>query len=108
MEIRLHILLIILGTGLVTLIPRVLPLLLLRNINLPDTFLTWLRFVPITVMTALLAQELFMKNNQLAFLSHPLELIAIIPTILVAIIFRSLLVTVVVGVISMALLRYFF
>ncbi len=108
MEIRLDILLIIIGTGLVTLIPRILPLMLLSRIHLPDAFLTWLRFIPITVMTALLAQELFMKNNQLTFTGHPIELIAIIPTILIAIIFRSLLVTVIGGVICVALLRYLY
>lgn len=108
MEIHLDVLLIILGTGLVTLIPRVLPLVLLSKINLPGWFLTWLRFIPVTVMTALLTEELFVKNHHISLLGRPFELIAIIPSFLAAIFFRSLLGTVVVGVVSVALLRTFF
>lgn len=108
MEVRLSIFLIILGAGIVTIIPRVLPLMLLSKIHLPDAFLTWLRFIPITVMTALLMQELFTKNNHLLFSGNLMELMAIIPAILTAIIFRSLLGTVLIGVVCVALLRTLF
>lgn len=108
MEMRIDILLLALGAGLVTLIPRILPLIVLSKIKLPAWVLTWLSFIPITVMTALLAESLFMKNHQLSLLGNPLQLIAIIPSILVAIIFRSLLGSVVVGVLCMMLLRYWF
>ncbi|OTQ82041.1 branched-chain amino acid ABC transporter, partial [Bacillus subtilis subsp. subtilis] len=39
MELRLDILLIVLGTGIVTLLPRVIPLLFLSKIELPKWFL---------------------------------------------------------------------
>ncbi|CAN5411623.1 AzlD domain-containing protein [soil metagenome] len=107
MQVRLDILFIILGAGLVTLIPRVLPLMILSKIHLPDWFLSWLSFIPITIMTALLAAELFTQNHHLTLAGNSLELIAIVPSIVVAILFRSLLGTVIAGVLCMALLRYF-
>jgi branched-subunit amino acid transport protein len=108
MEIRWEILLIILGTGIVTLIPRVLPLLFLSKIELPKWFLDWLHFVPVTVMTALLAQEILFEDNQFAPMANKFELLAMIPTFLVAIFFKSLLGAVLVGMISVSLLRWFF
>jgi branched-subunit amino acid transport protein len=108
MEVRWEILLIIIGTGIVTLIPRVLPLLFLSKIDLPKWFLDWLHFVPVTVMTALLAQEILFENNEFAPLANKFEIMAIVPTFLVAIVFKSLLGSVLVGMASVSLLRWVF
>ena len=58
MDVRPEILLLILGCGLVTLLPRVLPLVLLRKVAFPGWLQDWLSYIPVTVMAALVAQEL--------------------------------------------------
>lgn len=107
MEINPYILLIIIGSAIVTFVPRVLPLIFLSRIALPDWAMRWLGYVPIAVMAALVGQEIFLDDGKLSF-SNNLELWAAIPTFAVAILTRSLLGTVLVGIISMMLLRLLF
>ncbi|WP_307589010.1 AzlD domain-containing protein [Paenibacillus wynnii] len=104
---RMDIFLIIIGAALVTFIPRVLPLMLLSRINLPEWGMRWLNYVPIAVMAALVAQALFIQDDQFSLSSNNLELIAALPTFWVAVKTRSLLGTVVVGMISLMVLRFF-
>lgn len=108
MEISSYVLLIIIGSAVVTFIPRVLPLALLSRIQIPDWGINWLKHVPIAVMAALLAQELFISDNQFSITDHLLELGAAIPTFIIAILTRSLLGTVLIGLASLMLLRFFF
>ncbi|MDQ0194367.1 branched-subunit amino acid transport protein [Paenibacillus wynnii] len=103
----MDIFLIIIGAALVTFIPRVLPLMLLSRINLPEWGMRWLNYVPIAVMAALVAQALFIQDDQFSLSSNNLELIAALPTFWVAVKTRSLLGTVVVGMISLMVLRFF-
>ncbi|WHY87199.1 AzlD domain-containing protein [Neobacillus novalis] len=106
MEVRGAILLIILGTALVTFIPRVLPLMVLSRFELPEWATRWLSFIPISVMAALVGQEIFMADGKLALSTGNVEILAAIPTFLVAIKTRSLLATVLSGIISLMVLRY--
>lgn len=108
MEVRGTILLIILGTAIVTFIPRVLPLMVLSRMQLPQGVIQWLKHVPVAVMAALVAQELFLSDDKFSLLPNKLELLAFLPTLAVAIYTRSLLGTVLVGLISMMGLRFFF
>ncbi|MBT2290869.1 AzlD domain-containing protein [Paenibacillus albidus] len=108
MEIRMEIFLIIAGAALVTFVPRVLPLMLLSRINLPDWGMRWLNYVPIAVMSALIAEELFIQDGELSLLASNMEWIAALPTFWVAIRTRSLLGTVITGILSLMLLRFFF
>lgn len=103
MEVNTNILLMIIGAAIVTMIPRVLPLVLLSRIKIPEWGMRWLNFVPIAVMSALVGQELFVPGGKLSF--GP-ELIAALPTLAVAAFTRSLLGTVLTGIVSMMLLRY--
>lgn len=106
MTVRPAILLLILGMALVTYLPRMLPILLLSRLRMPPLLLRWLEFVPVAVLSALLASGLLVKEGQLALPpAHP-ELLAALPTFLVAIKSRSLMGTVVTGLLSMALLRW--
>lgn len=107
MEINLYILLIILGSAIVTFVPRVLPLVVLSRITLPDWGMRWLSYVPIAVMAALVGQELMLQDGKLLFHKN-LELLAAIPTFAVAIVSRSLLGTVVAGIVSMMVIRLVF
>lgn len=105
MEIRIDTLLLLLGAGLVTFIPRVLPLMILSRLALPEWAMRWLSFVPISVMAALVAQELLLHEGKLSLQDNSIPLIAALPTIAAALWKRSLLITVLVGVISVMLLR---
>ncbi|MBW4080792.1 AzlD domain-containing protein [Paenibacillus sp. S150] len=108
MEIRPDILFIIIGAALVTFLPRVLPLMLLSRLTLPDWGLRWLNHVPIAVMSALIAQELLTTDGRFTALSANAELIAALPTFWVAVKTRSLLGTVIAGILSLMLLRLVF
>ncbi|WP_342566095.1 AzlD domain-containing protein [Paenibacillus sp. FSL R7-0345] len=108
MEVRPDIFLIILGAALVTFIPRVLPLMLLSRISIPEWGMRWLNYMPIAVMAALVAQELFIDGGQFAALTTNVELIAALPAFWVAIKTRSLLGTVLTGVLALMLLRLLF
>lgn len=106
MEVRWDILLIILGAALVTFVPRVLPLMLLSRIALPEWGVRWLNHVPIAVMAALIGQEIFLQDGEWSPLTSNIELLAALPTFLVAIKTRSLLGTVVVGIVTVMALRF--
>jgi len=106
MEVRWDILLIILGAALVTFVPRVLPLMLLSRIALPEWGVRWLNHVPIAVMAALVGQEIFLQDGKWSPLTSNIELLAALPTFLVAIKTRSLLGTVIVGIVTVMALRF--
>jgi branched-subunit amino acid transport protein len=108
MEIRTEFILILIGTALVTLLPRVVPLVLLSRGELPNWFLRFLNHVPVAVMAALLANVLLTSNEEWIPLVQNLKLIALIPTLIVAIITKSLLGTVVIGIISMMAVEFLF
>ena len=104
MEISSYVLLIIIGSGIVTLLPRVIPLVFLNNVKLKKSVINWLNYIPVAVLSALLAQELLLSNGQISILNNE-KLLAALPTFLVAILTKSLLGTVVVGVISMLVIK---
>lgn len=106
MEIRWTILLIILGAALVTFIPRVLPLMLLSQMELPKWLIRWLKNVPVAVMAALLAQELLLSEGHFSLTENYLKLLAAIPAFIVAFLTKSLLGTVLAGVLFMMVLRF--
>jgi branched-subunit amino acid transport protein len=105
MEIRWHIFLIIVGASIVTFLPRIVPLVVLSRFQLPGWALQWLKHVPIAVMAALVGQELFTHNGETTLFTNKMELAAAAVTLGAAIWTRSLLGTVVIGIICMLLLR---
>lgn len=94
------------GSALLTFIPRVLPLMLFSKIQIPVWLLRWLEYVPVAVMASLIGQELFMNGNEWVPITENAALWAALPTVAVAIWTRSLLGTVLVGIVSMMILRY--
>lgn len=105
MEIRWHIFLLIVGSAIVTLIPRVLPLMVLNRLRIPEVMLRWLDHVPVAVMAALLAQELLLADGKVAPGRNLLEIGAAIPAFLTAFFTKSLFATVIVGIVSIVILR---
>ena len=99
--------LIILGSGLVTWLPRVIPFLLVRKLQLPEVVIRFLSYVPICILTALFVENLFIVK-QGEFPSFNFEYcLAALPTIGVAVLTRNLMWMVIAGMSSMALIRYF-
>lgn len=97
--------LIIIGMSLVTYLPRMLPMVLLSKVNLPPLFLKWLHFIPVAVLSALLAPALLAPQGQLSVGPDNSALIASIPCFLVAIRTKNLFLTIVVGMLAMFLLQ---
>jgi branched-subunit amino acid transport protein len=97
----------ILGMSVVTFLPRLFPVLLLSSKRLPPLVVAWLRFVPVAVLAAMLLPSLVVNDAELDFSSNNLFLWAAIPTFLVAWKTRSLFGSVIVGMIVVALARYF-
>jgi branched-subunit amino acid transport protein len=106
MDVREGVLWVIIGTGLVTVTPRVLPLVVLSRITLPGWLIRWLGYVPIAVLAALLAQSVAVQDGQIALSAGNLALVAIVPTLVVAVWTRSLMGTLLSGIVVMALLRW--
>ncbi|WP_054711906.1 AzlD domain-containing protein [Bacillus sp. JCM 19041] len=105
MTISSGMLLLILGCLLVTFIPRVLPFIFVRKIQMPSIVLKWLSFIPICILTALVVEGIVTDTDQ--FISFDWQVVAVlIPTILVALFTKSLSLTVLIGVILMAGVRF--
>lgn len=105
MEIDPYVLWVILGGAAVTFLPRVLPLMILSRFRLPAWSERWLSHVPVSIMAALVAQELLIDDGRLAPLWPNPELLAAVLALLVAVRTRSLLGTVLTGIVSLMLLR---
>lgn len=99
--------LVILACAIVTWIPRITPFILVRNIQLPQVVLRWLQYIPVCILSALVFESLLNANGPIVTFDW-LNVIAFVPTALVAIITKSLSQTVVAGVATMAILRYVF
>lgn len=97
---------VIIGSAIVTFIPRVLPLVVLSKLEIPEWGINWLKHVPVSVMAALLASELFLHDNRISLQENTLNIMTAIPTLLVAIYTRSLLGTVLVGVTTLMIFRF--
>ncbi|HWL22661.1 MAG TPA: AzlD domain-containing protein [Ureibacillus sp.] len=107
MTTTLGMVLIILGCAIVTWLPRVIPFMLVRSVKLPDVVLRWLTYIPVCILSALVIESLLNAEGDIVTLEW-LNVAAFIPTVLVAILTKSLSKTVVAGVLTMAVLRYVF
>lgn len=106
MVVTRSVLLVILLCFLVSWIPRVLPFIILKNKSLPPRFARLLKYLPISILFALTMSSLFDEKVGQWPQMHGLELLATIPTFLVAVKYKNLLVTVLVGVFCVALFRF--
>ncbi|AQS59983.1 AzlD domain-containing protein [Desulforamulus ferrireducens] len=96
---------VIIGMMLVTYIPRMLPLAILSRINISKGVLNWLSYVPVAVLSALLAPELLIRDGQLSFNLANTYLLAALPCFLVGAYSKSIFLTVVTGMGMMVLLN---
>jgi len=100
-------LLLVAGMGLVTYLPRWLPLLALSRQRLPQWLVDWLGLIPAALLSALLAPALLTDASPRVLHLGKAELLAAIPTLLFALRTRSLGGTVLVGMLLFWLARKF-
>jgi len=89
--------LMIFGMGMVTYLPRWLPLIFLSRRQLPEWLVDWLDFIPVAILSALLAPLLLTSGADPHLDFARAELIAAVPTFGVAYLTRSLGATVLAG-----------
>jgi len=101
-------LLIVAGMGLVTYLPRWLPLALLSNRRLPRIAEVWLDLIPAAILSALLMPVLITGGSPVQLDFTRIEFWAAIPTVAVAIYTRSMGITVILGMLVFWGLRTLF
>lgn len=105
MRVNSWIFLVILTSAVVTWIPRILPFVLVKYRGLPDTVLRFLKYLPIAIIFALILSSLVEgKVGQLPQVRW-VDLVATIPTMIVAFRYKKLMGTVIFGIVLVALLR---
>jgi branched-subunit amino acid transport protein len=92
-------LLLIVGMGLVTYIPRYLPLFILAQRNLPRWFIEWLDMIPVAILSALVFSEIFFSGSLRHLDMLQTKSLVAIPTFLIALKTKSLGGTVISGMI---------
>ena len=103
-----YILLTILGCAIVTWLSRIVPFVLLKKFDMPKPLVEYLSFVPIVIMSVLWFNSLFIQRiGELPEINYE-NLLASLPTVVSAIISKSLLVIVMIGILSLAIIRYVF
>lgn len=101
------ILLIIIGCAAVTFLPRVIPFLLVRGVDLPQPVIKWLSFIPVCILTALVVNSFLLEAEH--GIAIDWEVLAlIVPTLFIALWTKSLSITVVAGVVLMGISRFAF
>ena len=98
-------LLVVFGAGLVTWLSRIFPFVLLKHFNLPKIVIDYLSFVPITILSALWFSSLFTQHlGHLPSINFD-NLLASLPAVLTAILSKNLLLTVLIGILSLAIIQ---
>ncbi len=85
------------GMGLVTYLPRWLPLFYLAQRKLPQWLIDWLSMIPVAILCSLLAPILFTDQSNRTLYLGKTEFLVAIPTLLFALKTKSLGTTVLVG-----------
>ncbi|HIW71182.1 MAG TPA: AzlD domain-containing protein [Candidatus Levilactobacillus faecigallinarum] len=99
-----HFWLVILGFC-VAFVPRFLPLMLFTKREIPEWFNEWMKYVPVSLFTALVVKDIFIDSAtyQVMFTQIP-EMIASIIVIIVAYRTRSMALSVIIGLVGVFLL----
>ena len=91
---------LIIGMGIVTYLPRMMPLLIFSKNNLPPWLESWLKYIPVGIFSALVFPNIFIRNQMFCMTINNIELISSILVFAVAFKTRSLGLSVIVGIIS--------
>lgn len=94
--------------ALVTYLPRVLPFALADRLHLPPALERGLDFVPIAVLTAIIARASLIQNDALDISLGNYHAIAALAAFATALLTRHLFITITAGLACFAVLRIFF
>lgn len=96
---------ILIGMFVVGLLPRVIPLLLLKGREIPPKFQTWMSFIPVAIFTSLIFSDIFFYDGGFNLdLIHNVKLIPSIIVFFVAFKSKNLFISMLTGVVAMALM----
>lgn len=99
-----HLILVILGFF-VAFAPRYLPIKIFTQRKIPEWFNEWMKFVPVSLFTALVVKDVFISPTyQVDIMHHMPEIISAVIVAVIAYFTRSMALSVVVGLISVFLL----
>ena len=99
--------LLILGCGMVTWLPRILPFIFTKKMTFSPFWKKFMTYIPMCILTALFIQSLLVVNEGKLTTINVENLFVSLPTIAVAFFTKSLMWTVVFGIATMTLVRYF-
>ena len=100
--------LLIAGMGLVTYIPRWLPLFFLSQRKMPQWLVEWLDLIPVAILSALIFPDLFVAGSPRHLEIVQIKSLVAIPTFLFALKTRSLGGTVLAGMMLLWLASKFY
>ena len=101
-----YLILCILGTTLVTVAPKILPITFLKGDSLRKEIVDWLSFVPVAVMAALVGPDVVFYEGALNLSTDNLFLMVALPLLLVAWFAKNYFVTIAVGMGMVILARW--
>lgn len=85
--------------------PRYLPIKIFTKRKIPEWFNEWMRFVPVSLFTALVVKDVFISSSyQFEVMPHIAEIVAGILVLVIAYVTRSMAISVVAGLVSVFLL----
>ena len=71
---HMNMLILILLCGIVTLLIRIIPFIMISKVQLPDVVVRWLSFIPITLFTALVIDSIIQQTpHGEVYIKHPLH-----------------------------------
>ena len=108
MRVNSTIFMAILASALVTWIPRILPFILVKYKGLPAPVIRFLKYLPISIIFALVLSSLVEGKMGSLPKFHLLDIMVAIPSFFVAFRYKNLMGTVLFGIALIALLRLVF
>lgn len=106
MSLDKYVLLVMLFSGLVTWLSRITPFILLKKFTLPKIVVNFLSFVPISIMTALWVESLLVQHLGSLPSLNVENILASVPTVISAVISKNLMIIVIVGVVSLGVIKF--
>ncbi|MCG0276657.1 MAG: AzlD domain-containing protein [Thermosediminibacteraceae bacterium] len=98
-------LLLLLGMAFVTYLPRLIPVMILSKRNIPEVLVKFLKFIPVSVLSALLLPNILMVDNKINLSSSNTLLVTSILTFPLAYKTRNMFLTVIAGMITLVILN---
>lgn len=98
----------IIGVSIVSILPRILPVALFSRYEFPEPLKRWLSFVAPAVLSSLTALSVLAPDGSIDISVQNRYIWAFIPTLLIAIRTRSLFYSLLIGIVTMALLYNLF